>query len=209
MFDILKTTAKLLLRRGTFRSYSQFGEDAIVAPLFRNKTDGVYVDIGAYHPHLYSNTFAFYRRGWRGVVVDPNASLAMLYRVFRPRDTFVHAGVGASATKTYHQYADGAYNGFEDRQVPSRLVRTYDVPILPLADIVRQNKLSRIDLLSIDTEGMEEEVLGSYDWSVEPTVIVIESERGSPAAHLLESRGYALVAQTGLSLVFKKAGAAV
>ena len=75
MKDFAKTLLKLVLGRGTFRSYSQFGEDALVNSLFRNKKYGIYVDVGAYHPILYSNTYALYRRGWRGFAIDPNPSL--------------------------------------------------------------------------------------------------------------------------------------
>ena len=203
---MLKTLLKRLFNRGTFRSYSQFGEDAIVAPHFRDKKDGVYVDVGAYHPHLYSNTYAFYKRGWRGVVIDPNASLRRLYAVFRPRDHFVVSGIGERGTKTYRQYADGAFNGFEDHGVASPLIRKSEVAMEPLGDIMKRCKLSRVDLLSIDTEGMEEEILRTYDWAIEPTVIIIESEEGSTAEGLLVERGYDRVGSSGLSLVFKKRG---
>ncbi len=61
------------------RSYAQSGEDIIawgeISDMhaykagFRSqmvKNDNVfYVDIGAYHPKLFSNTYWFYKKGWR------------------------------------------------------------------------------------------------------------------------------------------------
>ena len=82
--EVLKTTLKLLLRRSVISSYSQFGEDAVLQHLLKKST-GTFVDIGAYHPVLYSNTYAFYRRGWSGIVIDPNPRFKKLYRLFRPR----------------------------------------------------------------------------------------------------------------------------
>lgn len=206
MLEIFKTFLKLTLRRGTFLSYSQFGEDAIAASLFRGKKDGVYIDIGTYHPHLYSNTYAFYRRGWKGLVVDPNSNLKYLYKIFRPRDTFVLGGVGAKGKKTYCMYADAAYNGFGTNDVASRLIRQYEVAIKPLDELIKRYNCTQVDLLSIDTEGMEDEILTSYTWEIEPKVIIIESERGSVASRLLLERGYSLVGETGLSLIFQKKG---
>lgn len=84
-FHILKTALKLLLGKGVFRPYPQFGEDAVLNALFRNRT-GFYVDIGAYHPTPYSNTYALYRCGWKGIVVEPNPNAKPLFRFFWPHD---------------------------------------------------------------------------------------------------------------------------
>jgi hypothetical protein len=56
--NILKTFVKLILNRGVG---SQFGEDKVLLTILPKK--GRYVDVGAYHPHLYSNTYALYRGG--------------------------------------------------------------------------------------------------------------------------------------------------
>jgi FkbM family methyltransferase len=204
MKDIFKTLLKHLLKKGTFRSYSQFGEDAIVAALFRKKRDGTYIDIGTYHPHLYSNTYAFYRRGWKGLVIDPNSNLQRLYRLFRPRDTFVLGGVGLKGKKTYRVYSDPAYNGFGNHDIAPQLIREYEVAVESLGDLIKRFEYRHIDLLSIDTEGMEDEILSSYTWEIEPTVVIIESHRDSAAEQLLVDRGYSLVGESGLSLIFQK-----
>src|SRR6266404_5627195 len=92
-FNILKTAVKRILGRG---QGSQFGEDKIVASLLPEK--GTYLDIGAYHPHLYSNTYLLYKKGWSGTVVEPNPDMFVLWRVFRPKDTFVNCAVGSRGT---------------------------------------------------------------------------------------------------------------
>ena len=38
-------------------SYSQFGEDLVLQKIFLDRSDGFYVDVGAFHPKYYSNTY--------------------------------------------------------------------------------------------------------------------------------------------------------
>ncbi|KKT48350.1 MAG: hypothetical protein UW41_C0032G0008 [Candidatus Collierbacteria bacterium GW2011_GWC2_44_18] len=93
------------------RSYAQSGEDLIAwgelaerVPRCHSATvsqdKGFYVDVGAYHPKLFSNTYLFYKKGWRGICVDPNPKMKELYRIARPRDVFLNVGVGAEESVT-------------------------------------------------------------------------------------------------------------
>jgi hypothetical protein len=45
-----------------------------------------YLDIGAHHPTRLSNTYLFYKRGFQGVVVEPDPELMGAIRRVRPRD---------------------------------------------------------------------------------------------------------------------------
>ena len=58
------------LVRGIQYSFSQEGEDLVLARIFEGKKNGFYVDIGAHHPTRFSNTHYFYRRGWSGINID-------------------------------------------------------------------------------------------------------------------------------------------
>jgi hypothetical protein len=63
-----------------FSSYSQSGEDRIIE-FFLNTTgleNATYLDIGASHPMAFNNTYLLYRRGLRGVCVDPEPGLDRL-----------------------------------------------------------------------------------------------------------------------------------
>src|SRR4051812_40394323 len=123
--DAVRTLFKLLCRRGIETSYSQDGEDMLIWSLLRGTT-GTYIDVGAYHPVLYSNTYGLYRKGWKGIVIDANDRFRPLYRLLRPRDRFIHAAVGKEEKKrTYYRYADGAYNTLDDREAEKLSARTY------------------------------------------------------------------------------------
>lgn len=214
---MMKALARRITGRGTFISYSQNGEDAIAHALLRNIKKGIYVDVGAYHPLLYSNTYAFYRRGWSGIVIDPNISLQPLYRILRRRDIFVHGGVGAERTvRSYFSFSDGAYNTFDAREAEScrqinglNFLGETPVAVRPLMDILAEQDIQRVDFLNIDAEGLDLEVLESHNWDILPRVIAVESRRfnanepmSDPVYCFLRKRGYVLAGLAIYTLLF-------
>lgn len=72
LYKILRSVRNKLFDDFGVKSYSQEGEDLVLARIFGNLklTTGFFVDIGAHHPTRFSNTFYFYRRGWCGINVD-------------------------------------------------------------------------------------------------------------------------------------------
>jgi len=216
LLEYLKTILKLLLGRGVVKSYSQFGEDVMMQSLCKD-SHGTYVDVGAYHPVLYSNTYALYKKGWHGLVIDPNSLLKPLYALLRPQDMFIHSGVGLEeGSGTYHRFSDGAYNTFNSGTAEAskklqriRFLGSEECNILPLSRIVRDADLAEIGFLNIDAEGSDLSVLHSYDWSVRPRIISIESGEFNPDTpqkseiyQFLRSKNYRLVGFSGVSLLW-------
>lgn len=191
----MKTHLKLLLGKGVRKSYGQFGEDAVIQAALKHIKKGKYVDVGAYDPVLYSNTYALYKKGWSGIVVDPNVTKRDAFKHFRPRDTFVYAGVGEHDVRRYYKFADAAYNSFER---PEGSVDSELVAIKPLSEFMTPD----VSFLNIDVEGMDLEVLGSYDWSHKPLLIAVEAKMGSACQSFLEERGYSLSGMAGCTLLF-------
>lgn len=219
MREYIKTIAKLALGRGVRLSYSHQGEDAPLQAILKWVKNGTYVDVGAYHPTLYSNTYAFYKKGWKGIVIDPNSDMKPLFALVRPRDTFVHSAVGEKAEeRPYYMFDDGAYNSFDEarargwessRGLKIREIRT--VSFKPLSQILQEQGIKKIDLLDIDVEGLDFNVLKTHDWSIPTSVIVIEDEEFNPdQPHkseiyvYLHKKGYILGSLGGNTLIFKK-----
>lgn len=77
-------------------TYAQHGEDLMICNLF--SIIGVdrpgYLDLGAHHPYVISNTALLYERGSRGVNVEANPVLLDAFREARPEDVSVNLGVG-------------------------------------------------------------------------------------------------------------------
>ena len=68
------------------KRYSQWGEDQFIAEFFKEKENGIYLDIGCFNPFMYSNTCLLYKKGWHGVNIDINPTSIDLFNIARPKD---------------------------------------------------------------------------------------------------------------------------
>ena len=69
MFKYLCNFHNLFLKHRIFfpkKTYSCFGEDIFVDNFFKKRKIGFYVDVGAYHPFFWNNTYLLYKKN--GVV---------------------------------------------------------------------------------------------------------------------------------------------
>ena len=154
-----------MVKNGHIKSYSQEGEDMILRRIFEGRKEGFYVDVGAYHPILYSNTYFFYRLGWRGINIEPNPEYIRLFHKYRTRDINLPAGISDVPTdRTYYMFNEPALNTFEENiaKRPTRNEEKY-YPIgetvikTQLLETVLQENLpenKNIDFLSVDVEGL-------------------------------------------------------
>ena len=64
----------------SLKSYSQEGEDMVLRSFFEGQKNykGFFVDVGAHHPYRFSNTLHFYKKGWRGINIDPQPGMQAL-----------------------------------------------------------------------------------------------------------------------------------
>lgn len=67
------------------KSFSQYGEDLILESYFQKigLSDGVYVDIGGFHPTWLSNTYLLHKKGWSGFVVDVDRLKLKTFEILR------------------------------------------------------------------------------------------------------------------------------
>ena len=65
-------------------------EELIVRDFFKDKRDGVFLDVGANHYRNENNTYFLEQSlGWSGIAVDALAEFAADYKAYRPRTRFV------------------------------------------------------------------------------------------------------------------------
>ena len=218
---------QILRRRGQL-TYAQEGEDRILARIFADTAKGFYVDVGAHHPIRFSNTYLLYRRGWRGIAIEPIRSSADVHRRIRPRDIAVEVAVGREAgSRPYYEFDEPALNTLSSDWATSlventryRLLQTRDVMVEPLAMILRRHLPPGqvIDLLTVDTEGSDADVLASNDWErFRPRIVVAEVLAAQDLDQLadeevvtaLRSLDYRPVAMTANSIFFADVRSAV
>ena len=166
-------------------SYSQEGEDLILNRIFESQKDGFYIDIGEHHPKRFSNTYLFYKKGWKGINIDAMPGSMKLFNFFRPRDVNIETPISSNSEElTYYIFNDPALNGFSKELSEERnkldhhkIVSSVKLKTKTLKEILTENldKHQVIDFMTIDVEGMELEVIKSNDWkSFCPKVLIIE-----------------------------------
>ncbi|MDD3083392.1 MAG: FkbM family methyltransferase [Candidatus ainarchaeum sp.] len=202
------------------RSYSQEGEDLVLARFFGNKKNGFYVDIGANHPKKYSNTYYFYKKGWFGINIDPLPESKKLFDKYRKRDINLNIGISNESGKMkYYMFEESQLNTFSEKVKNERkknvkkIVSEIDIKLEKLSFILdKYVKNKKIDFFSIDTEGFDFNVLKSNDWEkYRPKVIIVElfTESSNKLFKdkvflFLKSKNYDYFAKTGNSVFFKR-----
>ncbi|MBP9817134.1 hypothetical protein KBC75_00070 [Candidatus Shapirobacteria bacterium] len=129
-----------VIREKFYGSYAQDYEDILMEKLLPMK-NGFYLEIGGYHPSRLSNTFRFYKKGWRGVVVEPNPEAKKLFENLRPADKFISKGIGVRSGKLdYFKYEIPALNTFDKQQVARNKTNGYKVTKIVEVEIFEINK---------------------------------------------------------------------
>jgi FkbM family methyltransferase len=175
-------------------SYAQNFEDVMLARVFKDRTNGFYVDVGAADPINLSVTKWFYDLGWSGLNIEPNSTLFARLTEARPRDINLNCGAGAAHSEAlfFEQEVD-ELSSFDpdvqrDAQHEGRHGSARTVSVAPLTDLLNTHCPGRsIDFLKIDVEGWEMEVLKGLDLRLyRPTVILVEATapRSQDQTHL-------------------------
>lgn len=203
-------------------TYSQFGEDLFLREYFKDKANGFYVDIGAYHPCQFSNTFFLYQnRGWHGINVEANPACIRLFNQIRKRDINLNVVVSdRNETVQYHSWGISSENSMDPAQVNALTQRLGAAPkVIELAAQPLSQLLDRhcsggqaIDLLNVDVEGSDLAVLKSNDWSrYRPQIVAVEQFGSSLEAlgktdlyQYLLAQGYGLIAWYRPTLIFER-----
>jgi FkbM family methyltransferase len=174
-------------------SYAQQGEDLAlweILHLVLRIEHPTYMDVGAHHPVFNNNTYYFYERGSRGVLVEPNPGLHGVLEQVRPHDVLVRAGIGVTAQAEADFYIiggseDGQLNTFSRDQAEALVTRSrghysiakvMKIPLLNINELMRKHWNGPPNLLSLDTEGFDLPILRSLDFKrLRPDVVCVET----------------------------------
>ncbi len=180
-------------------SHSQYGEDRRALELLADYdlSQGSYVDVGGNHPTTFSNSYLFYRKGMRGIVVEPNPEFVRLFNLFRPRDVVMQVGcsdvhgVGALAISKTPLLSS------LDSNLAGEIWKRVFVPLVPLDAIVETVNPAWIPFLSVDVEGHDAAVLRGAKATLRRTFLVcVEAWEGTPQ----EQEVRALLREAGFSV---------
>ena len=203
------------------KSYSQEAEDLILQRFFEYQKTGFYIDVGAHHPKRFSNTYLFYKKGWRGINIEPRPGSKKYFDKIRSRDINIEAAVSEKIQKlTYYMFSEPALNKLSGENEADilknknlELKDKIEVETTTLKNICAKYlpENVQIDFLSVDAEGYDLNVLSSNDWGkFRPKIVLAEDKDFELDAPLksdifkfMSEKGYKLFAKTFYTLIFK------
>ena len=165
-------------------NFSQEGEDIFLIDFFKDRLNGFYIDVGAFHPYRINNTYLLYKKGFRGINIDISATSIDFFNFARPDD--VNLNIGASdkfEDKIFFSKKNLSFHNTLSKSLAESDIQTepfkkkYSISCKPLDYIIKKTKFSNktIDFLNIDAEGYDYQVLLGLNLKrYNPKVICIE-----------------------------------
>jgi len=163
--------------------HSEHGEEWIVRDHFNDKRDGFFVDVGAHHYQIASNTYFLEKElGWSGIAIEPQTQFQADYATHRPRTKFRPFFVSDVSHARAKLYLDpnnpliaSGEKGFTSALGSGTLQET-EVPTITLTDLLDAEGVTRIDFLSMDIELWEPKALAGFDVDrFKPSLVCVES----------------------------------
>lgn len=194
------------MKKSTY--YSQYDQDKFADIYFKKKQNGFFLDIGANDGISCSNTlFLEKERGWSGICIEPIPDVFNQLNEIRKSINYnvcisekegtvnfrrVHgapemlSGILEFMTldhiKRINEECNASNGSFEDIKLESR----------NLNSILESHNVSKIDFLSIDTEGAEFTIIKTIDFNkIQITFLSVENNDSSEEIRkYLKSKGY-------------------
>lgn len=154
-------------------SYSQLGQDKKVYDFYKGKTEGYFVEVGAYDGIALSNTYAFEKLGWKGICCEPLPSRfadLIKNRTAHCCNQAVYHTTGLTVSFDIEGDA-GMLSGIDTHIDAHKHVVNKNKQTVTMQTISLNNLLERfgappfIEYLSLDTEGSEYEILRTLDFN--------------------------------------------
>ena len=153
------------------KSFSQFGEDLFINKFFEKQKKGKYVDLGAFHPMKFNNTYLLYKKGWTGTNVDLNPTSIDLFDIARKSDKNLCALLSDQSNIYKNANLEHAWSAVNSI-IPHKDLKAKTV----MKTEVFENLINhQFDFLNLDLEGHDFKVLQTINLKkFHPKLICIE-----------------------------------
>jgi len=183
---------------------SQEGEDKWIIKNLKLPENGTFLDIGACYPIIISNTYHFETfKGWNGLAIEPDPTYYKLFSEGR-KCIVENVAIHPTETEMWYKPLNNLVESKDDDSIRVECAR--------LDNLLEKHNITKVDLISIDVEGYEEQVWSSFDYKkYSPEVMIVEhTEMGQYndgfAKKLLADPDYELVHATPLNFIIAKKG---
>ncbi len=164
------------------KHFSERNEEVIIRHFFKDRRNGFFLDVGAYHYRDGSNTYFLEKYlGWSGIAIDANAEFARGYEENRPKTKFFSFFVSDRSDEKAdffivrdpgHLTKSTAVQSF----VSGRKTEEIKVPTITLNALLSKLAIKHIDFLSLDIELWEPKALAGFDIDAyKPDLVCVEA----------------------------------
>tara|TARA_B100001094_G_scaffold275469_1_gene283043 strand:+ start:384 stop:1196 length:813 start_codon:yes stop_codon:yes gene_type:complete len=212
--------------------FGQKCEDFLVNLIFKNKSNGTFMDIGAHDGIRFSNSFAFSRLGWKGICVEAhpdyynicynnrnndltkiinvacsnnNCEKVTFYSNYRGSLSTLNPNLNETYKKDYKgYYVDKNYSG----KVQNFINGPIEIESRTINSLIEEHSdflnTTNIDLISIDVDGSEEYVLPGFDiLKYKPRIIIFEvSVVRSVVENYMQDKNYYKIYDNRLNVIY-------
>ena len=169
-------------RKGAInKSYTRHGLDLLVNWFFRNTQNGVYIDVGCWHPRWGNNTYLLHKRGWQGINLDLDLNTIEMFKNFRPDDFNKKIAVsdknGSAELYFYHNHSPINTISKDIHEKRNTKTEIQEISCQTLNSIIEESQFKdqKINYLDIDVEGHELSVLKGFDLrKYSPDLVTLE-----------------------------------
>lgn len=204
--------------------YSQCNQDQFLNEIvFKNKKNGVFVDIGAHNGVTFSNSYFFENElDWTGLCVEANPTVFDDLKKSR-KSTCINCCIVPFEKMDLHFLKISGYpnmlSGIYEFYDPRHLTRIQNelnqfggscelisLPSATVNDLLQKYSISTVDFLSLDIEGGELDILKSIDYKTfDIKAITVENAYSDKNFEVfMKSRGYILFKNLGHDQLFIK-----
>jgi len=205
--------------------YGQYQQDKYLDQLFKKKTKGVFIDIGAHDGLTFSNSLFFEKeRNWTGTCFEP---IPEIFQKLNEARTCVKVN-GCISEKTGVEKFLRVRGEFVDTEMLSGLVNKYDprhleridreikqyggskeeieVKCYNINDLLSENKFNHVDFFTIDTEGNEMSILKTINFKAfDIDILLVENNYQTKEMNdFMVSQGYKRIKKIGHDEVYRK-----
>ena len=202
---------------------SQYGQDeALYRLLFKNKMDGVFVELGAGDGVRLSNTYFFEKQGWSGICIEPNpfeykklienrhciTENIVIATNPSPVEFLAIDGEGKGLSGIVDEYDSRHLQRIETSGEVKGRQEVMKVPTSTMENLFDKHNITEVDYFSLDVEGSELDVLHSINFEkVKINYFTIENNYNSfDEAIFLMSKGFIKIGTVKIDDVYRYFG---
>jgi len=202
---------KIYKNKSPNNHFAEFGEDIMVNRIFKNYSNGTYVDIGAYHPYKGSLTYKLYKKGWSGINIDISKTSIDLFDIARKRDININCAISNFSGNTFY-YENSPINQQNSLIKYDENQKQVNIKSYKLNEILNLNNIINVDYVNIDTEGTELDIIRGIDFQItKPLLFTIEdnffnsnNETKKEKIDFMNNNNYELFNIIGVTMFFLK-----